>query len=447
MKKILCAALTLIILSLSGRAQTEYTSYKDFERADWWKVFGDELLDSLITVGVENNYNAAIALKRIEVAKSGLMSARAGYYPTAGLSIGWTADRLSGYTSSTATPATRSTYLSGQITMSWELDVFGRITAKVRESKAQVRVSRAEYEATMLSLQAQIATAYFSLRAYQEELEITRRHAESQLKVVKITEARHETGLASNLDVAQAKMVYYSTVASVPQLENSVRTSINSIAVLLGVIPGDISGTLTQARSLPDCRGLVPFEIPMEALENRPDIIEAKEQIEAAAASLGVAKKEYLPSLALTGSIGTEAHRAGDLFKKDSFTYTFAPTLSWTIFDGLARKADVISARENMEIQIETYNQTLLTALEEADNSMSAYFSTLRYMDNIGAVIDYSRTADELSIDLYKQGLGTFTNVMDAQISLLSYENEYVEAHNNALAALVSLYKAIGGNY
>ena len=118
--------------------------------------------------------------------------------------------------------------------MQWEVDVFGKITASVRQSKSQLRVSRAEYASVMVSLQAQTATAYVNLCAYQAEMEVAKRHAESQLKVVHIAEARHKAGLASMLDVAQAKTVYYSTVASISQLEISIRSTINTIAVLLG---------------------------------------------------------------------------------------------------------------------------------------------------------------------------------------------------------------------
>lgn len=441
-------AQTTQTVALSATADTAaYRSYVDFDDALWWKNFGDALLDSLVDQGVRNNYNVAIAARRINIAKNSLTSARSAYYPTLGLSLGWDKERISGRTSSTAGPAQDMSYFNAGVNLSWEIDLFGRITAKAKEGKAQLRVSRADYAATMVSLQAQIATAYFQLRVYQAELEIARRHADSELKVVNITEARHQTGLASQLDVAQAKMVYYSTLASIPQLENSVSSAITAIAVLLGVTPDSIAGELTAPRPLPSCRQLVPFAIPMAVLERRPDVVEARLNIDAMAAALGVAKKEYLPMLELTGSIGTEAHRPGHLFTKDSFAYSVVPTLSWTIFDGLSRRADVATARENMEIQVDNYNLTLLTAFEEADNAMSGYFSNLRYMDDIATVVTYSAQAEELSLDLYKRGLGTFTNVEDALISLLTYELQLVEAHGNALASLVSLYKALGGGW
>lgn len=419
----------------------------DFDDSQWWRQFGDTLLDSLIAKGIENNYDIAMAAKRINIAKNSLTSARAGYYPTLGLSVGWDKERMSGNTTPAHGRASNMSYLNAGVNLSWEIDLFGRVTARAKESKAQLRVSRAEYAGTMVSLQAQIATSYFQLRLYQAELDIARRHAESQLSVVKITEARHETGLASQLDVAQAKTVYYSTLASIPQLENNVGTAMATIAVLLGEWPDKLNDVLTPVKPLPDCRHLVSFQIPMSALERRPDVVEARQNIEAMAAALGVAKKDYLPMLELSGSIGTEAYRAGDLFKKDSFAYSIVPTLSWTIFDGFSRRANVASARENMEIEVDNYNLTLINAYNDASNAMGNYFTDLDYMGCIGQVVEYAIQADNLSLDLYKRGLGTFTNVDNALISLLTYELELVEAHCTALTDLVTLYKALGGGW
>ena len=423
-------------------------NFDDFDDTGWWRNFNDSLLDSLITAGESNNYNVAMAMRRINVAKYALQATRAGYFPSLDLDLGWTKDRISGATASRyGAGATTTSYFTADVSLSWEIDLFGRITAQAKADKANIKVSRAEYEAAMVALRAQIATAYFQLRVYQQELEIAKNHSESELKIVKIAEARHETGLASQLDVSQAKMVYYSTVASIPQLENSIRASINSIAILLGCEPKEIYGVLNRPRPLPDYFQIIPSYIPMQAMERRPDVVEARYNIEVAAAQLGIAKKDYLPSLTLTGSIGTEAHRLDDLFKKDSFTYSIVPTLSWTIFDGLSRRADVLSARESMEIEIDNYNLTLLTAFEEADNALSGYFANLKYIKEIEEVIANSIQAEDLSLQLYKQGLGTFTNVVDAQISYLQYENQLIEAQGNALNSLVSLYKALGGGW
>ena len=430
-----------------GQNDDSKLDYADFDDSKWWRQFGDELLDSLISVGLEKNYDVLMAAKRVQVAQNTLVQTRSAYYPTLGLNLGWTKERMSGNTTSRRGDASTAAYLNAGVNLSWEIDLFGRITARAKESKANVRVSRAEYAGTMVSLQAQIATNYIQLRVYQQQLEIAKRHAASQLNVVKITEARHETGLASELDVAQAKTTYYSTLASIPQIENNVGTTMASIALLLGDWPHDLDSVLSVVRPMPDCRNIVPFNIPLSLIERRPDVVEARQNIEAMAAALGVAKKDYLPMLELTGSIGTEAYRAGDLFRKNSFTYSIVPTLSWTIFDGLSRRAGVAIARENVEIEVDNYNSTLINAYNDADNALGNYMTELNYIDNITQVVKYADEADKLSLDLYKQGLGTFTNVDNALMTYLEYELELVQSRGTALTYLITLYRALGGGW
>lgn len=446
-KKSLFAAIIALFSVVSAFGQTEELNLADFDDARWWTQFGDTILDSLIEKGVKNNYDVIMAAKRISVAQNTLKQTRSGYFPSLGLSVGWNKEQMSGNTTRSHASPERMSYLSAGVNLSWEVDLFGRVTARARESKAQVRVSRAEYAAAMVSLQAQIATSYFNLRVCQSQLEIARRHAQSQLDVVKITEARHQSGLASEVDVAQAKTVYYSTLATIPQIENNVGTAISAIAVLLGEWPDALVGLLSPVKPLPDCAALAHFEIPMACVERRPDVVEARMNIDAMAAALGVAKKEYMPMLEITGSVGTEAFRADDMFKKNSFTYSFVPTLSWTIFDGLSRRAGVQIARENMEIEVESYNSTLLNAFNEADNAMGNYFTELEVMKNLAKVVEFANESEVLSLDLYKRGLGTFTNVDNAQITLLEYELNLVQSQGDALGYLISLYKALGGGW
>lgn len=438
----------LILPGIAGaQVQTNPLTMADFDDAKWWTQFGDTILDRLIARGLEKNYDVLMAAKRIGIAQNTLRQTRSAYFPTLGISLGWNKERVSGSTSHAGTAAENLSYFNGGVSLSWEVDLFGRITARSRENKAQLRVSRAEYAATMVSLQAQIATTYFNLRLYQAELDIARKHAESQADVVRITQGRFDSGLTSKLDVAQAQTTYLSTVASIPQLENNVGTAISAIAVLLGEMPDALNELLSPSRPLPECTTLANFQIPMACVERRPDVVEARLNIDAMAAALGVAKKDYLPMLELTGSIGTEAHRAGDLFRKNSFTYSFVPTLSWTIFDGLSRRAGVQIAKENLEIEIDNYNSTLLNAFNEADNQMGNYFTELEGMESLKKVIEYASESKTLSLDLYTRGLGTFTNVDNSMISLLQYELTLVESHGAALNYLVALYKALGGGW
>lgn len=413
----------------------------------WWRSFGDAMLDSLIAIGIDRNYDIAMAARRIEIARQGVRRAQAAYYPSVTANAGWTCARSSGAVVSPEIDASTSSYFGLGIDMNWEIDLFGKITARTRQEKASFKASRAQYAAMAVSITSKIASAYMRLRTLQGEKAVLQEHISSQKRVVEITEARFEAGISSMLDVAQAKTTYLSTEASITTLNTDIATAINTIGVLTGMFPEQIHAMLDTPRELPDFHQIVAVGVPMELLRRRPDVVEAEYALAADAAALGIAKKDFLPTLSIAGSIGTQAHDAGDLFSDRSFTYSIAPTLSWTVFDGMARKAAVVSAREQMQVGIDNYNLTLLTAVQEVDNAMSQYVNSLHYIDLIEQVVEQAQKSFELSIDLYKKGLSSFINVSDAQIARLQYADELVSARGAALSALINLYQALGGGW
>lgn len=431
-------------------AKWEYQSEFDqsaMPDTQWWRQFGDTTLDSLIDYGVANNYDVSMAIHRVEIARQTMNAARSSYMPQISMSAGWTKDRTSGSISRYNPHSGTDDYWSAGLNMSWEIDLFGKIRESVKAKKGLWQASKAEYAGTMVSVCAGIASAYVSLRMYQEQLALAETHKDSQLKVVRITEARHEAGLASQLDVAQAKTVYYSTCATIPQLRTSINSTINAIAVLVGVLPGELESNLAAYGSMPDYRQMIRTGIPMDLLRRRPDIAAAEKQLAAYAAELGMSKKEFLPTLSLNGSIGTSAHDARDLFTDRSFTYTIAPTLSWTVFNGLARRYNVLAARQELESSIDNYNLTVLTAVKDVDNAMCSYVNVLEQINLINQTVVQCQQSRNLSLDLYKRGLSPFTDVVDSQISLLEYQTQDISARGAALSALISLYEALGGGW
>ncbi len=436
--------------SMPGAWQNDDARYFDpvgsVDKA-WWRTFDDPLLDSLIEQGVEHNYNVLMAVKRMEVAKNTLNATRGEWLPTVTANFGWQRSQASGRTGNENLPTSRSSAWSGSVDMSWQVDIFGKIASQAKADKALFRASRDQWAGTMLSLEAQIADTYFRLRSYQAQMEVALSHSTNQLEVMKMTEARYESGLASKLDVAQAKRVYYSTKASIPALQSSIRAAMNSIAVLLGEYPQTLYPVLEPQKPMPEYIHLVASGMPMELLERRPDVRAAREQIIASAAQAGMARKDFLPSLSINGSLGTAAHNAGDLFTSNSYTWSVAPTLSWTIFDGLSRKYNLASAKEQLQSDIENYNLTVLTAVEETDNAMNSYMAYLQYIASLDEVVAQSDEALRLSVDLYKLRLSAFVNVVDAQLTCLESRNSVITAKYKALISLVNLYKALGGGW
>ena len=412
----------------------------------WWKVFEDTTLDSLINLAMEQNPSVLMAINRIDQAKAQWRISQSEFYPSLTFNGGWTRQQTSGNLG-TGSPQAWTGYYSASVQMSWQLDVFGVIRQKAKAQKELYAASKEEYNATMVSLCAEVASAYFNLREVQQELDVLRRNAVSQEAVVKITESRYKTGLVSKLDVAQAKSVYYSTLASIPTTEANVIQYLNTLAVLLGLYPQDVTDALSDTKPLPDYMEPVGVGVPGELLLRRPDVRGAERQVNAQAALLGVSKRDWLPEFFLNGSFGYASDDLKDVGKKGSMTWSIAPSMTWNLFNGGRNLQEERLQRAQLDESINQFNQTVLTAVQEVDNAMSAYKNSIKQIVACKEMLYQGKEAFELSLDLYKQGLTPFQNVLDAQRSMLTYENTLVKAKGYSLVCLVQMYQALGGGW
>ena len=412
----------------------------------WWKVFEDTTLDSLVNLAIEQNPSVLMAINRIDQAKAQWRISQSDFYPSLTFNGGWNRQQTSGNLD-TGNPQAWTGYYSASLQMSWQLDVFGIIRQKAKAQKELYAASKEEYNATMVSLCAEVASAYFNLREMQQEADVLRRNAASQEAVVKITEARYKTGLVSKLDVAQAKSVYYSTLASIPATEASIIQYINTLAVLLGLYPQDVTESLSVSKPLPDYVELVGVGVPGELLLRRPDVRSAERQVNAQAALLGASQRDWLPEFFLNGSFGYSSYDIKNMGKKGSMTWNIAPSMTWTLFNGGQRLNEDRLQRAQLDESINQFNNTVLTAVQEVDNAMSAYKNSIKQIVACREMLYQGKEAFELSLDLYKQGLTPFQNVLDAQRSLLTYENTLVKAKGYSLVCLVQMYQALGGGW
>lgn len=423
------------------------TAYEQILPVDdqWWKSFDDPLLDSLVAVAVRQNYSVLTALDRMEMARANLNIQRGDYYPTLGLNGGWTKQQTSGNISEL--PRSRQQYFNATLSSSWEIDVAGSIRMRVKAQKESFAASREEYNATMVSLCAQVASAYINLRELQQELDVLRKNCVSQEAVLHITEVRYNTGLVSKLDVAQAKSVYYSTKASIPAIESGILQNIHALAVLLGLYPGQLYPVLQPEGRLPEYMEPVGTGIPADLLRRRPDVRGAERQVNAQAALVGASRADWFPKFTLNGSVGYAARDMKNLVRSNSLTYEIAPTISINLFQGTKLINATQLAKAQLGESVNQFNQTVLTAVQEVENAMSAYRNSIKQIVELREVIYQGQETLTLSLDLYKQGLSPFQNVLDAQRSLLSYENSLVEAKGQSLLYLIQLYQALGGGY
>ncbi|MBQ8269920.1 MAG: TolC family protein [Bacteroidaceae bacterium] len=413
----------------------------------WWRNFEDAQLDSLITVATRQNFSALAAIENIKRAKAVWRQAQSAMLPQVALSAGWQRARSSGNTALSEYRESVGGYYSAAVNVNWQIDVFGGIYMRSKTQKRLFQATEEEYRAVMVALCANVASTYFSIKQGMAQLEVLRNNVASQEEIIKIVTSRYNSGLASKLDVAQSKSVYYNTLAQIPAMEASISGYRNSLAVLLGCSPGDLDEWPSQVTALPSYVEPVEMGVPATLLLRRPDIRKAEKEIEAYAAALGAAKRDWLPEFYLTGSVGYEADKLKELPNARSLTWQIAPAMQWKLFTGGDRINATREARATLEQSILSFNNSVLTAMQEVESAMSLYSSSIAQTVATKEAVNQCRETLELSLELYKQGLTQFQNVLDAQRTLLSYQDYLVQAQGASLKSLVQLYEALGGGW
>lgn len=413
---------------------------------NWWLGFKDPVLESLIKLAVQNNYDVRTAARRIEIAHQTERATKAGFYPTLAVEGGWNRELTASTVHGEHPHEMSISYFNLGLSVNWEVDVFGRVRAQLKADRANYYVSVEVYDAALVSLCSNVAKAYFQLRLAQEEIKLAEENVAIVEKQKLLADARYEAGLRPLLDVVQARMSVAQAKAAVPPLRSSLQTAINQVSLLVGEYPEKLSYLLDYAQ-LPVSPEPGEVADPQALLRRRPDIVAAEQQLAASAAQIGIAKKDFLPTLSLTARLGTQAHGLDRLFGSDSYYYTLVPTLSWTIFDGMSRNARLAEARLTMENQIDAYNLTVMTAVSEVNNAMVAWKSAGEQLIYQEMILKESRKQLELQIDRYTQGLNGFSDISGAQATVLQYENSLVQLRASKLAAIVTLYTALGGGF
>lgn len=413
----------------------------------WWRNFGDNRLDSLIAIAGERNLSAAAAIENIKRAKAVWREAQSALLPQIGLSAGWQRAKSSGNTAESEYREITQGYFSGGATMSWQIDVFGEIQMRAKAQKNLFQATEEEYRAVMVALCANVASNYFSIKQSLAQLKVLQSNVASQQEIIKIVTSRYESGLASRLDVAQSKSVYYNTLAQIPTMEATIKKARNSLAVLMGTYPSDLNGWEINDYTLPSYIEPIAIGLPASLLRRRPDIRAAEKQVAAAAASLGATRREWFPTFFVNGSVGYAAERLKELPRARSFTWEIAPTMQWKIFTGGERVNATREARAALEQSRLKFNESVLVAMQEVESAISNYHGAIAQTVAIKEAVNQCRETLKLSLELYKQGLTQFQNVLDAQRTLLSYQGYLVQAQGASLQYLVQLYEALGGGW
>lgn len=400
----------------------------------WWSVYNDAVLDDLEKqVAISNeSVKASEAAYRQAVALVG--EARAGFFPT--LSLGSSLQQSHQQSQTT-------TQYSGSIGATWEIDVWGKIRREVESAKAGVQVSAADLAAAKLSLQAELATDYFQLRAEDEIQRLLNATVDAFSRSLQIAQNRYDAGVAAKTDVVSAQAQLESTRAQAINVGVQRSQLEHAIAVLIGKPPADF--TLSPTPGVISVIPLTPPGVPSVLLERRPDIAAAERQMAEANAQIGVAVSAYYPSITLDGSVGFAAAALSSFFAPESLVWAVGPSLAETLFDGGLREAQVEAAKASYEQTVALYRQTVLTAFQQVEDQLAA----LRILAQQAAVqegaVKAAQEAQRLTLNQYEAGTVDYTSVITAQANALSSEQTAIGILENRATASVSLISALGG--
>jgi multidrug efflux system outer membrane protein len=426
-------------LAPDGTAQTETATLGDQK---WWDIFQDERLRTLIHTALQQNYDLRIAASRILEAKAQLGITRADQFPMASAGAGIADVRTA---QSKFLPAFETSTGQATLAAAWELDFWGKFRRATEAARANLLASEWARQEVVSALVANIASAYFQLRALDLELEISRRTLDSRQESLQLTRVLSNGGATSLLDVRQAEQLVFTAGAEIPALEQQIEQQENFLSILLGQNPGEITRgqTLAEQRQPPK----VPPGLPSSLLERRPDIRQAEEQLVAANAEIGVARAAYFPDISLNASGGFQSSALTNLFSGPAGAWSFGASLAQPIFTGGRLRSGVRLAEAQQQTAELSYQQSIQGAFRSVSDALVAYRKTREFRVQQELLFQSAQDAARLSHMRYQGGATGYLEVLTNETNAFSAELGLAQARLNELLALVQLYEALGGGW
>ena len=406
--------------------------------AQWWQRFGDPQMTDLVAQALQAHTSMRSARAALQQARAQAQVQQAGLLPSVNASGSAQRSRSGG--------STGNNFQLG-FDAAWEPDVFGRLNAGADASEADARAAQASLDQVQVSLAAEVALNYITLRGQQERLSIARRNLTSQRETLQMTDWRVQAGLTTSLVSEQARAAAEQTAAQIPQLQASLAQSRHALAVLTGRAPGALDTLLASPRAVPQAPDDLVLAIPAETLRQRPDIRQAEERIAAALARVAQADAARYPSFRISGSLGLRALTLGALGDGASVVHSLLGGISVPLFDGGAARAQVRVQEAVLEQARVNYEATVLTALQDVEDALVALRGERERLVHLQAAADAAGNAALLAQNRYASGLIDFQAVLDTQRTLLSTQDSVATSIANAGADHVRLYKALGGGW
>jgi multidrug efflux system outer membrane protein len=419
------------------------------ELARWWGAFGDPLLDSLIERAVVNNHDLRAAAARVREARALRGEQRSRYFPEVVAGGSATRNRISENTEGGQFGPGGEEYSLYEVGLdaSWEIDVFGGVRRGNEAADAELSAAVEDRRDVLVTLLAEVARNYTELRGFQQRIALSERTIQAQQETVALTQSRFDAGIASELEVAQAKTQLAARQAQLPPLRSGLMAATHRLGVLLGQEPTALLAELTPLSAIPTPPDRIPVGLPSDLLRRRPDIRRAERQLAAATARIGVETSELFPKFAINGGIAYESAQIGDLFKGGSEAWSFGPSFRWNIFNAGRVRSRIEAANAQEEQAIIYYERTVLTSLEETENALTDLVQEQYRRQALREATEASRRSVSLAEFRYTSGIGDFLNVLESQRALYLAEDELVASEASVTRSLIALYKALGGGW
>lgn len=425
---------------------------KPFKTAKWWKVFHDPVLTKLINTGYAQNLSLQSAGVKVLQARAQLAQSVGELYPQTQAAIGsLTYYRIGASELQQVLPPTFETASLG-FTVNWELDFWGKYRRAIQSNNAAFLASIAAYDNALVTLTADIASAYIKIRTIQSQIKITKANIVVQKIGLRIARARYQAGQVSLVDVEQAMTELSETQASLPQLISNLQKQKDALSLLLGMVPNQLDGVLGERHGIPKAPVSVAVGIPIEAIARRPDIHQSRLEAIAQSELIGANKAELFPALSLSGTFNLSSNNIGksslgELFRWSNRTANAGPSFNLPLLNYGQITNTVREQDAAFQQALLNYINTVLKAQQEVQDNITGFVEAKvaeRYLTKANRSAIKSL---QLALIRYKEGETDFTPVLNAEQQQLRVQSSLVSAQGDIPQALVALYRSLGGGW
>jgi multidrug efflux system outer membrane protein len=408
----------------------------------WWTQFDDPVLNSLVDKSITANTTIRIAQARLAESRAVFDERKFDRYPTvpADASYSYAKQQIPGFFNQ---PDTINAFRSG-FDASWEIDLFGRVRHGIAAARSDNQALDADLHDVEVTVVAELARNYFELRGAQWRLAVAEQSLKNQQDTLRLTQLRRDAGVGEEQDVASAAARVAATDATIPLFELEEKRAEYRIAVLTGTRPGELSADLSPRSYTPIDKAL-PIGNAADLLRRRPDVRAAERRLSAATERQGIAVAQLFPQVSVSAFVGFLAGRGSLFFTTQSFATTASPSVTWSAFDLGRARARVRASNAATEEALAAYDETVLRALEEAENSFSNYNAQQQRLIKLNAQARESKRAADIARLRYREGVIDFLSLLDAERTQLQAEDGVAESERDVYTAVIAIYKALGG--